>query len=133
LAAAVLVILALTPWCIATLPAVVALPLSVGTSGLAMLGFWHIGWLGGQRAIHRAIWSTEGDWRLVDMAARTWPAALLGSSVVTGSVVWLRFDSEMGQRHLLLVGPGADPDLFRRVVARLRLAWNQAPQGSANP
>jgi hypothetical protein len=133
LIALTLIVLASAPWSIAAFPKSLSAMLSVVGVIAAAIGFWRIGWLGGSRAVRIAMWSSEGEWRLLDQRGQSLAATLSGGSLVSGPVVWLRFDSEAGKRHVLLIGPGSDREVFRRLSARLRLAWAQVPQRSANP
>ena len=128
--ASVLLVLAVVPWLITAVPAAAAL--SLGCCSLGFAGFRRVGWLGGQRALRAAVWTSEGEWRLIDTRGRAWTATLQGGSWVSSSVIWLRFQASSGVRQLLLVGPGDHIETFRRLVARLRLTSRDAHSGSAN-
>jgi hypothetical protein len=104
--------------------------LALTTCGLACLSFWRIGWLGGPRALHKAVWTSEGAWRVIDRTGTSLEATLHPRSQVLGSLLWLRFTSARGPRELLLLGGDLTPDLRRRLVARLRL---QAGASGARP
>jgi len=98
-----------------------AAALTFATCAVAMISFWRIGWLGGKRVLHKALWMSDGNWRLVDRAGASWPATLHASSQVLGTLLWLRFVSERGPREMLLLGSDLPPDTRRRLIARLRL------------
>ncbi len=120
--AAVLAILAIVPWWLPQLSVGIAASLAVTTCVLAGVSFWRIGWLGGKRVLHTALWAGDGGWLLVDRAGASWSATLDPGSQVLGRLIWLRFASERGSRQMLLWGSDLNVDTRRRLVARLRLS-----------
>lgn len=99
----------------------------------ASLSFWRIGWLGGRRAVHSARWVDESEWRIRGQTGVEWPATLSSATRVMGSVLWLRFDTPDGQRHLLFVGSDLAPEPRRRLVARLRVCGGYQSPPAAEP
>lgn len=111
-----------------------AATLAFATCALALMSFWRMGWLGGRRVLHKALWTSAGNWRLFDGAGASWPATLNASSQVLGTLLWLRFATERGARQMLLLGSDLPPDTRRRLIARLRLqaAERRAKVGSVS-
>ena len=95
--------------------------LAVASCALAVLSFWRIGWLGGARALDKALWTQEGEWHMFDRKGGSWSATLHPGSQVMGALLWLRFTSARGPRELLLLGQALTPETRRRLVSRLRL------------
>lgn len=121
---------------IAQLPLFIALASSLLGLACAALAFWRVGWLGGARTVLRASWTDARTWRLHARGGVQLAATLRPESRVVGKLIWLRFQSDGGQRQLLLWGGALRPDARRRLTARLRMyesaqAAEQAESGAA--
>jgi hypothetical protein len=126
-------ILALIPWSLPQLSLITAALLAGSALVLAAVSFWRIGWLGG-RGVHKAVWATDGKWRIVEGDGASGSALLLPESRVMGSMLWLCFGTERGPRRMLLVRSDLAPELRRRLVTRLRLlAAEQRLQDQQQP
>lgn len=74
----------------------------------------------GRKALVRLIWSADGSWTVRDAAGRQLGAELLGDSVRHPRLLVLRFRlADGGTRTRLIAGDEADPELLRRLRARL--------------
>jgi hypothetical protein len=116
----VLAVVIVLPICILQLSWTVRVASVLVAGAVASFDFWRAGWLGGKRRLTRAIWTGEGEWRLVDRAGAAWLAHLSSASQVMGAVIWLRFTSDRGSRALLFCGSDLPVDVRRRLTARLR-------------
>jgi hypothetical protein len=97
----------------------------------AAFALWQLGWFGGVRAVHKAIWAADGEWHLLDAKGSKCLATLHPTSQVLGPIMWLRFSSVCGPRDLLFLGASLAPELRRQLVVRLRLQGSKAPQEPA--
>jgi toxin CptA len=96
----------------------------------------------GKRALTRLTWHAEGGWSVQEASGLRFDAELLGSSLVHERLLVLNFrlkegglrpgSLESGPRHSrkalrsrALLGDEVDPDLLRRLRARLRLERQQ--------
>ncbi len=91
------------------------------------------GWLGGPRAIHRATWSSDGRWWLIDGRGAAFEARLLADSRVFAHCLWLRWDSPAGRRQAFLARRGLQSDVVRRLGVRLRLQGVAVPGPDDSP
>jgi len=106
---------------LANLPTMVTAAVLVTSLAIGALALWHIGWLGGDRAVVRARWTHEGTWYVWGADGASSEAFLSSSSRAAGRLVWLRFRTAIGHRHLLFWGDDLPADIRRRLVARLRV------------
>jgi toxin CptA len=103
----------------------------------ALLGLLALSWLGlrwhpvfglGRKAITRMIWHAEGGWTLRDAAGGDSAAELLGSSFVHPVLLVLNFRLKQGGRRTrVLLGDELDPELMRRLRARLSVFRETRP------
>jgi toxin CptA len=79
----------------------------------------------GQRALQRLLWNADGSWLVEDAEGRKSEAQLLGSTYVHPRLMVLNFKLNIGSRRTrLILGDEAEPELLRRLRARL---LNQGP------
>jgi toxin CptA len=113
-AALVLLMLALRPG-----PAMAGLAAAMALSWLwtrrhPLFGF-------GRRALARLTWHTEGGWTLHEASGQKHEAELLGNSLVHPRLMVLNFRLEDGgRRSRALLGDELEPELMRRLRARLK-------------
>jgi toxin CptA len=121
-AAVVVVALLLpAPWLLRLVLAIAAL-LSL-TYGLAVHVRRILPW-----SVVEATWQPDGAWVLTLASGREVPARLLPSSYISPALVVLNFRVDWWLvRSLVLPHDSLDPDLHRRLRARLRLAGHTAP------
>lgn len=97
---------------------------------LAMLvGAFAISWLWlrrhpalgfGKRALKRLLWNADGSWLVEDHEGRRSEAQLLPSTYVRPRLMVLNFVlNSGGKRTRILLGDEADPEILRRLRARL--------------
>jgi len=102
--------------------------LVLATLAIAMAASWYwtrrhpvFGY--GRRALTRLTWHAEGAWILHDASGAQFEAELLGSSLVHDAVLVLNFRLKTGgRRSRALLGDEVNPELLRRLRARLRMA-----------
>lgn len=76
----------------------------------------------GPRALTRLTWHAAGGWTLRDGGGREWTAELRGNSLVLPWLLVLNFTLHgAGRRTRTLLGDEIEPDLLRRLRARLAL------------
>ncbi len=107
-----------------------ALAVAVGAFGVSWLWLRRHPALGfGKRALRRLQWSADGSWMVEDGEGRKSEAQLLGSSCVHPRLMVLDFKLSSGRRQSrVLLGDEAEPELLRRVRARL---LDQGPAAAA--
>ena len=77
----------------------------------------------GRRALRRLVWHADGRWSVYDAGAQPLVAELEPGGLRYPSLLLLRFRLEGGGRRTRLIGGDeADPELLRRLRARLSLA-----------
>lgn len=86
----------------------------------------------GPRALSRLIWHADRpDWRIETTAGAVADATLLPSTVVTRFVIVLNFQLADGRRRSrALFGDEADPELLRRLRARLKAGDTRTRTGA---
>jgi hypothetical protein len=117
--------IAIVPWWLPQVAPLVSALIASAAGFIAAVSFWRVGWLGAGRRLHKAVWATDGDWRLVDRNGVSWPAQLLPASRILGQLMWLCFMTERGPRDQLLIGSDLAPAVRRRLITRLRLEGSQ--------
>ena len=76
----------------------------------------------GPRAVTRLIWHADGSWSLF-VGEREGKAELLPSSLIQPWLLVLNFRAASGRRYARVIAGGeADPEVLRRLRARLSLA-----------
>lgn len=113
--------------CIGLLP----FAMEQGTPMLLLVGAFAASWfwlrrhpaLGlGPRAITRIVWHADGTWNLF-FGDKTGKAELMANSLVHPWLLVLNFRAENGKRYTRVIAGGeADPEVLRRLRARLSLA-----------
>jgi toxin CptA len=74
----------------------------------------------GKRALKRILWNADGTWLLEDDEGRKSEAVLLPSTYVHPRLMVLNFKLNIGtKRTRVILGDEADPELLRRLRARL--------------
>ncbi len=81
----------------------------------------HSGSLGGIRAVRQAYLSADGLWWITDGGGLVSRARLRADSRVFAHWLWLRWDSPLGLRQVVLFRDSPQATNVRRVVVRLRL------------
>ena len=77
----------------------------------------------GPRALVRLTWHREGNWTLHDASGASCEAELQGNSFVHDFVLVLNFRlRDGGSRSRALLGDELEPELLRRLRARLKMA-----------
>ena len=97
--------------------------------GLSLAGLFLLSWFSlrrhrvfgyGPQALTRLIWHAVGDWTLEDARGHREDAELSGSSVVQSWILVLTFRLKHGgERTRILLGDELDPEMLRRLRARL--------------
>lgn len=106
---------------VAALSPRVAVFAAVLTTTFAVVSFRRVGWFGGARTVQRARWIEQDVWRLLERDGIDRAATLSPDSRIMGRLVWLRFRTDDGERHLFFWGDDLAPNLRRQLVARLQL------------
>lgn len=95
---------------------------------LLAAGFHRAGWLAGDRRIARMVWSSEGEWLLLDSAGRAHTAELCADTRIGPSALWLRWQSPTAATRSMLLLPGDMPrHQLRRLSVRLRIDHQLPP------
>ena len=87
---------------------------------VGVLLFRRIGWLGGARSVHVAVWKSDGQW-LLSNPDGSWEAELSSRSQRLGPLLRLRFDGVRGPAELLIWTPALAPGPRRGLQVRLQL------------
>ena len=100
-----------------------------GTPLMLLVGAFGLSWLWlrrhpafgfGKRALQRLTWQADGSWLVQDAEGRKAEAELLSSSYVHTRMLVLNFQLKSGGRRTrVLLGDELEPDLLRRLRARL--------------
>ena len=108
---------AVVPWFLRGWPLLLQGFASIGTVSMCLAGARRAGWLGGGRRLVRMTLTSNGDWHLNCANGYSGVTRLHADARYFRYFLWLRFESGT----VLLLGPGdLEPDLFRRLQARLR-------------
>jgi hypothetical protein len=112
----------LVPWLM--VPAVISPTAACAVGLLAALavaaGFYQAGWLRGARRIERVIWTSEGDWLLIDAAGGKREVRLAADTRIGPGCVWLSWQTSR-PCTLLLLPCDVAADQLRRLSVRLRI------------
>lgn len=116
--------LAALPFAMQTGPAMWALIAGFGGSWLWLRRHPVLGL--GRKALVRLIWNADGSWTVRDAAGQQQSAELRGDSVRHPRLLVLRFRlADGGTRTRLIAGDEADPELLRRLRARLSMLGSE--------
>ena len=101
-------------------------PVLAGLAGLVLLSWiWtrrHPVFGFGPRALTRLTWHAQGGWTLHDASGASVEAELQGNSLVHDALIVLNFRVKDGRtRSRALLGDELEPEMFRRLRARLAL------------
>ena len=109
------------PWLM--VPAISA-PIAAGAGLLSAIavvaGFHHAGWWRGPRRIERVIWSSDGEWLLIDASGRKREVQLATDTRMGPGCVWLHWQTTRPHTLLLLLCD-VSADQLRRLSVRLRI------------
>jgi hypothetical protein len=78
-------------------------------------------WCRGARAVTRAEWDRQGQWRIGFKDQQPTDAVLLNESAILGPCLFLIWSQRGRRRYALIDRPTADPLLFARLRGRLSL------------
>ncbi len=100
--------------------------LTTGGWGLWMLA---TGWAG--HAVQRATWTSDGKWRLVDGAGRTWQSRLARPARCWSRIAILVWDDGMTRRTAIVTRGTVGDVPFRRL--RVRMRFELPSEASSGP
>jgi toxin CptA len=102
------------------------LPMALLIGALALSWFTlrrHAAFGFGRRALRRLVWNADGRWTVYELADRPLTAELAAGGLRHPQLLLLRFRLDGGgHRTRLIGGDEADPELLRRLRARLSTA-----------
>ncbi len=101
--------------------AIQQIPASLQLLQVALLGlsYWQANKRLGQPIF--AIWNQNGSWQLTCNGKTYRHLALCKCGMMTTYIVWLKFRTADGARHLIVTRDMLDADTFRRLRVRLRV------------
>lgn len=106
-------------------PAITVLAAALGASWLWLRRHPAFGY--GPRALARLTWHQDGSWTLHPAAGGALEGSLAGNSLLNARLIVLNFNLKQGgQRTRVLLGDELEPELQRRLRARLN---QSAPAG----
>jgi hypothetical protein len=90
--------------------------------GAIAVGLWRAGWIGSRHRIVGVRWLADGRWSLTDSQGTATRAELSGHTRLTGSALWLRWDTTPGRPRSMLLFRGDMPaGQLRSLRVRLRI------------
>jgi len=93
----------------------------IASTVVAAYVHWRTGWLGHAYRVNTAVWDGEGQWWLTLPGCAQMRAELCPESVALRAGAWLVFKTERRGRIFVLVPAYDFPDLYRRLLVRLRI------------
>jgi len=93
----------------------------IASAVVAAYVHWRTGWLGNAYRVNTAVWDGEGQWWLTFSEPAHVAAELCPESVALRAGAWLVFKTEQRCRVFVLVPAYTFPDLYRRLLVRLRI------------
>jgi hypothetical protein len=110
----------------------VAITAAMSTALIACV-HWRAGRLGTKYRVSGVLWDSEGQWWVMFSERGPLAARLCAESVAQRMGAWLVFKTEQGSKYFVLVHARHEPELYRRLLVRLRVRGPRLPVMAVQP